>query len=93
MQGSKYKEPDTNIPNDLEEEEDELGALVYLYAARRAQSIMKREGAVLVQAVRENDPDATATASQLLAAAVTKAIADAYSGDLDGDADANEAEP
>ena len=46
MQGSKFTELELEALDHTEEEEEELAVLVQLYAARRAQAIIRRAGGV-----------------------------------------------
>ena len=63
----------------------EYEAMVRLTAARRAQAIVKREGAALAMSARDLDEAAMQTDRQLLAIAIAQAIVDAYSGILEDD--------
>jgi len=71
---------DDDLPDD-----DEIEALVRISAARRAQAIVKREGAALAMSARDLDEDAIAADSQLLAIAIAQAIVDAFAGNIEGD--------
>lgn len=63
----------------------EYEAELRLRAARRAQAIVKREGAALALSARELNEDAIAADSQLLAVAIAQAIVDALAGNIEGD--------
>ena len=63
---------------------DEFDAELRLRAARRAQAIVKREGAALALSARELNEDAIAADSHILAIAIAQAIVDAFDGDIEG---------
>lgn len=65
--------------------DEEYEAELRLRAARRAQAIVKREGAALALSARELDEDAMVADSQLLAVAIAQAIVDALAGNIEGD--------
>lgn len=65
--------------------DEEYEAELRLRAARRAQAIVKREGAALALSARELNEDAIAADSQLLAVAIAQAIVDALAGNIEGD--------
>lgn len=65
--------------------DEEIETFVRMQAARRAQAIVKREGAALALSARDLDEFAIEADSQLLAIAIAQAIVDAYAGNLDGD--------
>lgn len=67
------------------ETDEEFEQRISLLAARRAQAIVKREGAALALSARDLDEDAIAADSQLLAIAIAQAIIDAYAGDFGED--------
>jgi len=69
------------------ETDEEFEQRIRLLAARRAQAIVKREGAALALSARDLDEDAIAADSQLLAIAIAQAIIDAYAGDFGEDED------
>lgn len=87
MKGSKSRKPDADNDDLAVQESDELAMLVQLCAAHRAQTIVGREGAALVQAVRNSDEAAIETSLQLLADMIGKAITLAYFGNI-GDEEA-----
>ncbi|MEO3389015.1 hypothetical protein [Mesorhizobium sp. CAU 1741] len=71
--------------DDDELSDEDFDAQVRHRAARRAQAIVKREGAALAQSARGLNEESIAADSQLLAIVIAQAILDAYGGDIDGD--------
>lgn len=64
--------------------DEEYEAELRLRAARRAQAIVKREGAALALSARELNEGAIVADSQILAIAIAQAIIDAFDGDIEG---------
>lgn len=65
-------------------EQEELEMLVRMSAARRAEAIVNREGAILATSARNQDETAIAADTRILANAITDAITDAFFGYIEG---------
>lgn len=65
-------------------EEEELMALIDLFAMRRAEAIVAQEAMALVQSAREKDEAAIRANSERLVVAIAQAVTQAYYGDIEG---------